>query len=125
MQDRCTTAKAGSVVTIRPHHDLQAAARHQAATDPAWHADYRHWRPMVESAMAWLVARGNRSLPTAVPTPTTAGSTTAPPHSTFVAQSTTGTHQHQSRWALVPITPKPDRPATGRRSRRLGDLSAP
>ncbi|MEW1839556.1 IS1182 family transposase [Nonomuraea angiospora] len=62
LRDRCTTAKTGRVVTIRPHHDLQAAARHQAATDPAWQEDYRRWRPMVERAVAWLVARGSRRL---------------------------------------------------------------
>ncbi|MFD0480586.1 transposase [Nonomuraea thailandensis] len=37
-------------------------SRHQAATDPAWQDDYRRWRPMVERAVAWLVARGNRRL---------------------------------------------------------------
>ncbi|MEV4019918.1 transposase [Nonomuraea angiospora] len=63
MHDRCTTAKTGRVVTIRPHRDLQAAARYQAATDPTLQDDYRRWRPMVERAMAWLVARGNRRLP--------------------------------------------------------------
>ncbi|GAA1773110.1 hypothetical protein GCM10009734_97620 [Nonomuraea bangladeshensis] len=62
LRDRCTTAKTGRVVTIRPHHDLQATARHQAATDLAWQDDYRRWRPMVERAVAWLVARGNRRL---------------------------------------------------------------
>ncbi|MFF1374766.1 IS1182 family transposase [Streptomyces sp. NPDC058308] len=60
---RCTTAKGGRVVTWRPHHDLQQAARHQAATDPDWQADYRRWRPAVERVIAWLVARGNRRLP--------------------------------------------------------------
>ncbi|MFG1706510.1 IS1182 family transposase [Nonomuraea sp. M3C6] len=63
LHDRCTTATTGRILTIRPHHDLQAAARHQAATDPAWQDDYRRWRPMVERAVAWLVARGNRRLP--------------------------------------------------------------
>lgn len=62
LRERCTTAKTDRVVTIRPHHDLQAPARHQAATDPAWQDDYRRWRPMVERAVAWLVARGNRRL---------------------------------------------------------------
>ncbi|SPL87412.1 transposase, IS4 family protein [[Actinomadura] parvosata subsp. kistnae] len=62
LRERCTTAKTGRVLTIRPHHHLQAAARHQAATDPAWQDDYRRWRPMVERAVAWLVARGNRRL---------------------------------------------------------------
>jgi hypothetical protein len=58
----CTTAKTGRVVTIRPHNDLQTTARRQAATDPVWQDDYRRWRPMVERAVAWLVARGNRRL---------------------------------------------------------------
>ncbi|WP_240973659.1 transposase [Nonomuraea composti] len=62
LRDRCTTAKTGRVLTIRPHHDLQTAARRQAATDPAWQDDYRRWRPMAERAVAWLAARGNRRL---------------------------------------------------------------
>ncbi|MGW1784943.1 transposase [Streptomyces sp. NPDC002143] len=32
LRERCTKAKARRVVTIRPHHDLQAAARHHIAT---------------------------------------------------------------------------------------------
>jgi IS5 family transposase len=62
LRQRCTTAKNGRVVQIRPQHDLQAAARRQAATDPDWQADYRRWRPPVERAVAWIVARGNRRL---------------------------------------------------------------
>ncbi|MFG3063390.1 transposase [Streptomyces sp. NPDC048231] len=62
MRERCTKAKAGRVVTIRTHHDLQAAARHQAANDLTWHANYRRWRPPVERAVAWLVQHGNRRL---------------------------------------------------------------
>jgi IS5 family transposase len=62
LRDRCTTAKTARVVTIRPHHQLQAAARHQAATDPAWQDDYRRWRPKVVRAEAWLVTKGNRRL---------------------------------------------------------------
>ncbi|MGW2602612.1 IS1182 family transposase [Streptomyces klenkii] len=62
LRSRCTTAKGGRVVTWRPHHDLQEAARQQA-TDPAWQADYRRWRPAVERTIAWLVHRGNRRLP--------------------------------------------------------------
>ncbi|MER6005856.1 hypothetical protein ABT120_45440 [Nonomuraea angiospora] len=34
-----------------------------AAADPAWREDCRRRRPMVERAVAWLVARGNRRLP--------------------------------------------------------------
>ncbi|WP_079036371.1 IS1182 family transposase [Streptomyces silaceus] len=63
LKSRCTTAKGGRVVTWRPHHDLQQAARSQATSDPDWQADYRRWRPVVERVIAWLVARGNRRLP--------------------------------------------------------------
>ncbi|MFF4393686.1 IS1182 family transposase [Streptomyces sp. NPDC001552] len=62
LRERCTKAKAGRILTIRPHHDQQTAARQQAATDPDWHAAYRRWRPPVERAVAWIVHRGNRRL---------------------------------------------------------------
>nr|WP_307846818.1 transposase [Actinospica durhamensis] len=62
LRERCTKAKRGRVLTIRPHHDQQTAARHMAATDPDWQAAYRRWRPPVERAVAWLVAGGNRRL---------------------------------------------------------------
>jgi hypothetical protein len=62
LRPQCTNAKRGRVLTIRPHHDQQTAARHQAATDPGWQAEYRRWRPPVERAVAWLVAHGNRRL---------------------------------------------------------------
>ena len=47
---------------VHPQHALLAAAR-RAATDPAWQAAYRRWRPPVERAIAWLVAHGNRRVP--------------------------------------------------------------
>ncbi|WP_327071799.1 IS1182 family transposase [Kitasatospora sp. NBC_01302] len=62
LRERCTKARAGRTLTIRPHHDLLTAARRQAATDPDWQADYRRWRPPVERAVAWIVHRGNRRL---------------------------------------------------------------
>ncbi|MEV4251448.1 IS1182 family transposase [Streptosporangium canum] len=61
LRERCTTAKADRILTIRPHHDLMTAAR-RAATDAAWRADYRRWRPPVERGVAWIVARSNRRL---------------------------------------------------------------
>ncbi len=61
LRERCTNAKAGKIVTIRPHHDRQVAARHQATTDPDWQDEYRRWRPMVERGIAWLT-RGSRRL---------------------------------------------------------------
>ena len=62
LRQRCTKAKAGRVLTIRPNHDQQAATRHRAATDPAWQAAYRRWRPPVERAIAWITTGGNRRL---------------------------------------------------------------
>jgi hypothetical protein len=59
LRDRCTTARAGKVVTTRPHHDRQADARRQAATDSDWQDECRRWRPMVERGIAWLT-RGTR-----------------------------------------------------------------
>jgi IS5 family transposase len=61
LRARCTTAKTGRVVTIRPQHDQQAAARQQAATDTDWQHEYRTFRPMIERGIAWLT-RGSRSL---------------------------------------------------------------
>jgi Transposase DDE domain len=45
-----------------PQHALLAAARRDAAR-PAWKDEYRRWRPPVERAIAWLVARGSRRVP--------------------------------------------------------------
>jgi hypothetical protein len=38
----------------------RAPAARRQATDPAFQASYRRWRPMVERSIAWLVAGGNR-----------------------------------------------------------------
>jgi len=62
LRERCTTSKTGRVLTVHPQHTLLTAARH-AATDPAWQDEYRRWRPPVERAIAWLVARGSRRVP--------------------------------------------------------------
>jgi hypothetical protein len=62
LRGRCTTSKAGRVLSVHPQHALLAAAR-RAAADPAWKDEYRRWRPPVERAIAWLVARGSRRVP--------------------------------------------------------------
>jgi IS5 family transposase len=62
LRQRCTTSKAGRVLTVHPQHALLAAARHAAAA-PAWQEEYRRWRPPVERAIAWLAARGSRRVP--------------------------------------------------------------
>ena len=58
LRARCTRSRAGKNLKIRPHDALQRSAR-RAATDPAWQAEYRQHRPMVERTIAWLT-RGNR-----------------------------------------------------------------
>jgi hypothetical protein len=60
LASRCTTAKRGRKLTIHEHERLLRAAR-AMAREPAWQAEYRQHRPMVERSIAWLV-RGNRRL---------------------------------------------------------------
>lgn len=62
LRQRCTTSRRGRVLSVHPQHALLAAAR-RAATAPAWKDEYRRWRPPVERAIAWLVARGSRRVP--------------------------------------------------------------
>jgi IS5 family transposase len=56
---RCTSAKDGKTFRLGDHDQLLAAARAdwRAGTHTA---DYRQWRPLVERAIAWLVANGHR-----------------------------------------------------------------
>ncbi len=63
LREHCTTSKTGRTVNVHPQHELLAVARAQAATDVAWQDEYRQWRPPVERAIAWLVAKGNRRVP--------------------------------------------------------------
>ncbi|MEN8651632.1 IS1182 family transposase [Streptomyces sp. 21So2-11] len=63
LRERCTTSKTGRVFSVHPQYDTLKAARHQAATSKEWQDEYRRWRPPVERAIAWLVARGNRRVP--------------------------------------------------------------
>lgn len=60
LRQRCTTSRGGKSLKIRPHDQLQRAAR-AAATETAWQTEYRQHRPMVERSIAWLT-RGNRKL---------------------------------------------------------------
>ncbi len=62
LRQRCTTSKTGRVLHVHPQHALLAAAR-RAAAGPSWKDEYRRWRPPVERAIAWLVARGSRRVP--------------------------------------------------------------
>jgi IS5 family transposase len=58
-RQRCTTARDGRALKISDaDHELLYARR--AWADPVFQAHYRQHRPMVERAIAWLVAHGNR-----------------------------------------------------------------
>ena len=61
VRHRCTTATGGRVIDLHPHHDLLAAARRHADTEP-FDRVYRRHRPMIERTIAWLVADGHRRL---------------------------------------------------------------
>ena len=61
LRAECTTAKTGRTLQLHKHQALLREHR-QRAKDPAWQADYRQHRPMVERSIAWLVAGGNRKV---------------------------------------------------------------
>ncbi|MFE3579511.1 transposase, partial [Streptomyces vinaceus] len=63
LRERCTRSKTGRTFNVHPQYDLLKAARDQAATSREWQDEYRRWRPPVERAIAWLVAKGNRRVP--------------------------------------------------------------
>jgi hypothetical protein len=59
LRDRCTTAKDGRAMRIT-EHDAELVEARRAWRDGDFTRDYRHFRPMVERSIAWLVARGQR-----------------------------------------------------------------
>jgi IS5 family transposase len=59
LRSRCTTSRDGKSLKIRPY-DVELVYGRRAWTDPVFQAHYRKHRPMVERAIAWLVAHGNR-----------------------------------------------------------------
>jgi DDE family transposase/transposase-like protein DUF772 len=56
LQSSCTSSPAGRTITIHPHEVRLQAAR-QRQRDPAWRADYRAHRPIVERKLAHLLRR--------------------------------------------------------------------
>lgn len=59
LRQRCTTARDGKALKVSDNDAELLHARH-AWNDPIFQAHYRQHRPMVERAIAWLVAHGNR-----------------------------------------------------------------
>lgn len=56
---RCTTRSEGRELVLTPH-DAYLVESRRAWREGDFAEDYRHWRPMVERSIAWLVAHGNR-----------------------------------------------------------------
>lgn len=61
LRSRCTNARRGKTIKLTTHDGELVYAR-AAWTDPVFVEHYRQHRPMVERAIAWLVAGGNRRL---------------------------------------------------------------
>jgi IS5 family transposase len=59
LRERCTTAKDGRSLQIKPH-DAELVEARRAWRDGDFTNDYRRWRPMVERSLAWLVRPGRR-----------------------------------------------------------------
>jgi IS5 family transposase len=59
LRSRCTASVTGRTVAITPH-DAELVAARRAWANGDFGDDYRHWRPMVERSIAWLVAKNNR-----------------------------------------------------------------
>jgi IS5 family transposase len=59
LRERCTTAREGRVLQLKPH-DAELVEARRAWRDGDFANDYRRWRPMVERTLAWLVRPGRR-----------------------------------------------------------------
>jgi IS5 family transposase len=59
LRSRCTTAREGVKLKIT-EHDRELVEGRRAWRENDFADDYRHWRPMVERSIAWLVAHNNR-----------------------------------------------------------------
>jgi IS5 family transposase len=56
---RCTSSKDGKTLEISAH-DAELVAARKAWRDGEFIDDYRHWRPMVERSISWLVGTRHR-----------------------------------------------------------------
>ncbi|SEG85610.1 transposase, IS4 family [Actinacidiphila yanglinensis] len=86
LRERCTKAKAGRVLTIRPHHDLQAATKPPPTPTGKPPTDAGDHQSNTPSPGSSTTATADSA--TAAPSPTTCGSTPAPPPSTSADSST-------------------------------------
>jgi IS5 family transposase len=61
MRERCTTSAKGRALKLNVY-DIELEAARRRAETREFQLVYRRWRPMVERAIAWVVAGGNRRL---------------------------------------------------------------
>jgi IS5 family transposase len=61
LRNRCTTSPKGRKLSLNVYDIELEAARRRSETEE-FRVVYRRWRPMVERAIAWMVAGGNRRL---------------------------------------------------------------
>ena len=99
LRQRCTTATAGRILQLGPHHQLQRAHRVRA-TSPEHLESYRRHRPMVERSIAWLT-RGNRRVPHRGVTKNNAWLHTRVAALNLRRLLTLGLHLDHERWALA------------------------
>jgi IS5 family transposase len=59
LRPRCTTAREGRTLHIKPH-DAELVEARRAWRDGDFTDDYRRFRPMVERSLAWIVRPGRR-----------------------------------------------------------------
>jgi IS5 family transposase len=59
LRTRCTSAKDGKTVHVRPD-DAELVAARKAWREGEFIDDYRRWRPMVERSISWLVGTRHR-----------------------------------------------------------------
>jgi hypothetical protein len=99
LRQRCTTATAGRILQLGPHHQLQRAHRVRA-TGPEHLESYRRHRPMVERSIAWLT-RGNRRVPHRGVAKNNAWLHTRVAALNLRRLLTLGLHLDHERWALA------------------------
>lgn len=87
LRARCTTSKRGRVVTWRPHHHLQATARHRPPTPPG-RPTTADGDPPSRGPSPGSSPTETAAYPVAAPSKANAGSTTGPPPSTSADSST-------------------------------------
>ena len=101
LRARCTTRTKGRALKIGPY-DTELFAARAAWANGDFAEDYRRWRPMVERAIAWLVAKGNRRVRYRGIARNQAALNLRAATLNLRRLINLGLHHHNSHWALSP-----------------------